>query len=222
MLNEEDSINHAIQYFKRLNDACELVFIDGDSADNTVNLLIQHGFKVIKAKQANRGAQLVQGALHTTGDILLLHHFDSRLPENFCELIEHALESHDWGRFDVRLDSNDWRLRIVETAMNLRSRITGIATGDQAMFIRKNVLLAYTDELENYPVMEDIYLSKQLKQSSSPACLRAKVVSSARYWQNNGVIVSVVKMWTFRLLYFFGMSPQTLYRLYYAKQSSHA
>ena len=222
VFNEEQSINRAVQYFKILNDTCELVFIDGNSSDKTASLLAQHGFTVINANHANRGAQLAQGALHSSGDILLVHHFDSRLPENFLELIEHAIRSHDWGRFDVHLNSNDWRIRVVETTMNMRSRITGIATGDQAMFMQKSALLACAEELKNYPLMEDIYLSKQLKQSSPPACLRAKVVSSARYWQNNGVAVSVLKMWAFRLLYFFGMSPQTLYRMYYGKKSSHA
>ena len=222
VLNEEQSINHSIQYFSKLNDTFELVFIDGNSSDGTVELLIQNNFTVIKVQQANRGAQVIQGALHSTGDILLIHHFDSRLPNNFWESIEHAMELHDWGRFDVRLDSNDWRIRIVETAMNLRSRLTGIATGDQAMFMRKKALLAHAKELEKYPIMEDIYLSKQLKQNTFPACLRAKVVSSARYWQKNGVIFSVLKMWAFRLMYFFGIAPQTLYRLYYRKQSRHA
>lgn len=222
VFNEESSIKPVIQYFGKLNALCELVFIDGNSSDNTANLLRQNGFTVINAKQANRGAQLVQGALQITGDIVLIHHFDSRLPEDFSQLIEQALESHDWGRFDVQLDSNDWRIRTVEAAMNLRSRLTGIATGDQAMFMRKSVLLAHAEELNNYPLMEDIFLSRQLKQSTPPACLKAKVVSSARYWEKNGVIVSVLKMWAFRLLYFFGMSPQSLYRLYYGKQSHHA
>lgn len=217
IFNEEQTIAQVSDYFQQLNTFCELIFVDGNSTDATVNVLIQNQFKVINAEQSNRGAQLYKGALHASGDILLFHHLDSRLPDNFATLINNATALHSWGRFDVQLDSQDWRMRLIETAMNMRSRLTGIATGDQAMFVRKETLLSYAGDLEDYPVMEDIYLSKQLKKISRPACLRERVVSSARYWQKNGVVTSIMKMWLFRLLYFFGMPPQKLYRLYYGK-----
>ena len=217
VFNEEQTISQVSDYFQQLNTSCELIFVDGNSADATVNALIQNQFKVINAEQSNRGAQLYKGALHAGGDILVFHHLDSRLPDNFATLINNATALHSWGRFDVQLDSQDWRMRLVETAMNMRSRLTGIATGDQAMFVRKETLLSYAGDLDDYPVMEDIYLSKQLKKVSKPACLHERVVSSARYWQKNGVVTSIMKMWLFRLLYFFGMPPQKLYRLYYGK-----
>ena len=218
VLNEEQTLASALDYFRLLRETCELVFVDGNSSDNTAAVLVQHGFFVINNSNANRGAQLYSGAEQASHENLLFHHFDSRLPKNFLNLITQALQSRAWGRFDVRLDSPDWRLRLVETAMNTRSRWTGVATGDQAMFMHKSALLACAGELQRYPVMEDIYLSKQLKKVSLPACLRARVLSSARYWHHNGVVRSTLKMWALRLLYFFGMRPQTLYRLYYGKR----
>ena len=222
VLNEAHTIGHVLDYYVNLQKTSELIFVDGNSKDKTAQILSRHGFNVIATEFASRGAQLYQGALHASKEILLFHHFDSRLSNHFIELIQQALRTCDWGRFDVTLDSNDRWLRWVEQAMNLRSRITGIATGDQAIFVRKNTLLACAKELKEYPLMEDIYLSSQLKKNSRPACLHARVTSSARYWQNNGVIVSILKMWALRLLYFFGMPPQKLYRIYYGKQARRA
>lgn len=215
--NEEQTINDSLEYFKCLSESCELIFVDGNSTDNTATLLIQNGFTVIDAQEASRGAQLYKGITHATGEIILLHHFDTRLPENGLDLIYQSMRLHTWGRFDVQLDSKDWRIRLVQYAMNLRSRWTGIATGDQAMFARKDTLLAYASNLNEYPVMEDIYLSKQLKKITRPACIDTVVVSSARYWEKNGITTSILKMWAFRLLYFFGVSPRTLYGWYYSK-----
>lgn len=217
VFNEEQTINQVSTYFQQLSNSCELLFVDGKSTDATVNALVQKQFNVINTEHSNRGAQLYAGALHATGEILVFHHLDSRLPQSFAALINNAISMRDWGRFDVTLDSKDWRIRLIETAMNVRSRFTGIATGDQAMFMRKEALLSYAGDLADYPVMEDIYLSKQLKQVSKPACLHERVISSARYWQKNGVVKSILKMWLFRLLYFFGMQPQKLYHLYYGR-----
>lgn len=217
VFNEELNFGDKLSYFKQLAKSCEVIFVDGNSTDQTIACLKQNGFTVINALQANRGAQLYKGILQTNGEYLLLHHLDSELPENALNLIEQALETRAWGRFDIRLDSYNWKIQIVQKMMNLRSRWTGIATGDQAMFMRKDVCLKFADNLENYPVMEDIYLSKQLKKSTKAAFISAPVVSSARYWETHGVLRSVIKMWMLRSLYFFGMSPSTLYKLYYRK-----
>lgn len=215
--NEEQTISDSLEYFQRLSESCELIFVDGNSADNTVALLIHNGLTVIDAEEASRGAQLYKGVMHATGEIILFHHFDTRLPENGLDLIYQSMRLYVWGRFDVQLDSKDWRIRWVQYAMNLRSRWTGIATGDQAMFARKDTLLTYANNLNEYPIMEDIYLSKQLKKITQPACIDTAVVSSARYWEKNGIIASILKMWVFRLLFFFGVSPRTLYAWYYSK-----
>ena len=215
--NEEQTIKDSLVYFQRLGETCELIFVDGNSSDNTAALLIQNGFTVIGVEEASRGAQLYKGIKHAAGEIILFHHFDTRLPENGLDLIYQSMRLYTWGRFDVQLDSKDWRLRLVQKAMNLRSRWTGIATGDQAMFARKDTLLAYANNLNEYPIMEDIYLSKQLKKITRPACIDTAVVSSARYWEKNGITASILKMWMFRLLYFFGVSPRTLYAWYYSK-----
>ena len=219
VFNEELNVANKLNYFKQLTKSCEVIFVDGNSTDQTVEYLKQNGFIVINALQANRGAQLYKGILQANGEYLLLHHLDSALPKNALNLIEQALETRDWGRFDIRLDSHQWKIQIIQKMMNLRSRWTGIATGDQAMFMRKDVCLQFANDLENYPVMEDIYLSKQLKKSTKPAFISDPVVSSARYWEINGVLRSMTKMWVLRTLYFFGMSPSTLYKLYYRKSS---
>ena len=215
VFNEEQSVMCALDYFQSLSESCELIFVDGHSSDNTAALLNQQGFTVANTEQTSRGAQLYKGAIQATGEILLFHHLDSRLPDNAINLIYKSMRLYIWGRFDVQLDSEDWRIGLVAKMMNLRSRLTGIATGDQAMFMRKDTLLAHASDLHEYSVMEDIYLSKQLKKSSKPACIRTPVVSSARYWEKNGIIRSILKMWTLRLLYFFGMSPKRIYTLYY-------
>lgn len=215
--NEEQTIRDACAYFKRLSESCELIFVDGNSTDDTAALLSKNEFVVINAEQANRGAQLYKGVMHAAGEIILFHHFDTRLPENGLDLIYKSMRLYTWGRFDVQLDSKDWRIRLVQKAMNLRSRWTGIATGDQAMFARKDTLLAYANDLKEYPIMEDIYLSQQLKKITRPACIDTTVVSSARYWEKKGIIISILKMWVLRSLYFFGVSPKTLYGWYYSK-----
>ncbi len=219
VFNEEQNFANKLSYFQQLAKSCEVIFVDGNSTDQTIECLQQYGFTVINALQANRGAQLYRGILQTNGKYLLLHHLDSELPANALNLIEQALQIHDWGRFDIQLDSHNWKILIIQKMMNLRSRWTGIATGDQAMFMRKDVCLKYAKNLQNYPVMEDIYLSKQLKKSTKPAIITIPVVSSARYWETHGILRSIVKMWVLRSLYYFGMSPKTLHKLYYRKSS---
>ena len=101
--------------------------------------------------------------------------------------------------------------------MNLRSRVSGIVTGDQALFVRKDTYVEHVCNLQAFPVMEDIHLSKQLKKDSMPVCISTPVISSSRYWQQRGVLRSIVKMWFLRLLFFFNVSPKKLYKLYYSK-----
>jgi hypothetical protein len=115
-----------------------------------------------------------------------------------------------WGRFDVRIDGRHPLLKVVAGAMNLRSRLTGIATGDQAMFVRRDVFPGFPE----IALMEDIALSRTLKRIGPPACVREKVVTSGRRWESRGVLRTIFLMWRLRLLYFFGASPEALAKKY--------
>jgi hypothetical protein len=133
-------------------------------------------------------------------------HADSELPEQADELIINAVTmgTSTWGRFDVRLSGKQKLLRVVEKMMNLRSRLTGIATGDQGIFINRKLF----EQAGGYPdqqIMEDIALCKELKKYQSPVSLREKMVTSSRRWEKNGVVRTIVLMWILRAAYYFGV-----------------
>ena len=145
--------------------------------------------------------------------MLLFLHADTTLPEG-VERILSAIEGDKvWGRFDVRLSGKSFIFRIIEAMMNFRSRITSVATGDQAIFVKRDLF----EKVGGYPeiaLMEDVAISKQLRRISKPVCLRNRVVTSSRRWQDRGVIRTILLMWKLRLYYFFGMSPQKISRMY--------
>jgi rSAM/selenodomain-associated transferase 2 len=154
------------------------------------------------------------GANYASGDILIFLHADTYLPEHALRLIEQHLDNtKQWGRFDIRLSGNPFMLRIIAWMMNRRSRLTGIATGDQVIFVTREAFAA----VGGYPeidLMEDIALSKALKKISPPLCLKAKATSSGRRWEQNGICRTILLMWSLRLRYFFGADPQLLAALY--------
>jgi len=150
------------------------------------------------------------GARHATGDTLLFLHADTRLPPDGEIFMRDALTRHLWGRFDVEIEGRHRLLKVVGCAMNLRSRLSGIATGDQAIFVRR-------DAFPGFPpiaLMEDIAFSREMKRRGAPACLRERVRTSGRRWEKRGVLRTVVLMWRLRLLYYFGAPPDRLARLY--------
>jgi len=214
--NEAALIPSKLEYFKQLAANTQLLFIDGNSSDNTRSLLKGHNFEVVNTTAASRGAQLAQGTNHTNCDVLLFHHFDTVLPAKALSLITNGLKTNHWGRFDVKIDDSAWMFRIIESTMNWRSCLSGISTGDQAIFVKRHVFLQYADKIDELPIMEDIYLSKQLKRASRPACIHTPIHVSSRYWRKNGILKSVFSMWLFRFLYFIGVSPTRLYHLYYS------
>ncbi len=146
----------------------------------------------------------------TTDDTLLFLHADTALPEHADRCIQQALQSGAvWGRFDVRIDSPRPVFRLIETLMNLRSRWTGVATGDQAVFVRRSAFAA-VGGFEDIALMEDIALSRALLGLSRPACLRQRATTSARRWQQHGVWRTVLLMWWLRAAYFLGADPARL------------
>jgi rSAM/selenodomain-associated transferase 2 len=162
---------------------------------------------VIVTAPRGRALQMNAGARAATGAMLLFLHADSRLPPGADVL---ALNASIWGRFDVQIEGRHPLLKVVAWAMNLRSRLTGIATGDQAIFVRRDAFPGFPD----IALMEDVALSKLLKRRGAPACLRARVVTSGRRWESRGVLRTIFLMWRLRLLYFLGASPERLARRY--------
>ncbi len=213
VLDEEARIADCLGALQPLRErGHEVIVVDGGSADAT-RLRAEPLADRVLTSQRGRAAQMNAGARAASGEALLFLHADTRLPGKADELIARALQQRRWGRFDVRLDSSHPLLALVGTVMNLRSRLTGIATGDQAMFAGREAF----DAAGGFPpiaLMEDIALSSALKEIGPPACLRAKVVTAARRWEGNGIVATMVLMWRLRLLYFFGADPDNLARLY--------
>jgi rSAM/selenodomain-associated transferase 2 len=162
------------------------------------------------AAPRGRAYQMNAGARAASGDALLFLHVDTRLPADAEEVVQRALERGLWGRFDVQIEGRHALLKVVAAAMNLRSRLTGIATGDQAIFVRH-------DAFEGFPeiaLMEDIAFSKSMKRRGRPARVASRAVTSGRRWEARGVLRTIVLMWRLRLMYFFGAHPDELARLY--------
>lgn len=196
----------------------ELVVVDGGSADDTVARATPLADRVLAAPRG-RASQMNAGAAAARGDALLFLHADTRLPEDADALVARALAGRDWGRFDVRIEGRSALLPLVAAMMNLRSRLTGIATGDQAMFIRREAFEA-AGCFPAIPLMEDIELSARLKRLSPPACLREAVTTSGRRWDRHGALRTIMLMWSLRLRYFLGASPEALARAYRTERTT--
>jgi rSAM/selenodomain-associated transferase 2 len=197
----------------------EIIVVDGGSADGSAALAARGADRVIAAPRG-RARQMNAGAAQARGDVLLFLHVDTALPAGALEAIDAALAVASprgappaWGRFDVRIDGNGRLLGVVAALMNLRSRLSGIATGDQAIFVTRAAFEAVGGFPEQ-PLMEDIELSRRLRRLSRPACLRLRVVTSGRRWETRGVWRTSALMWRLRLLYRLGIAPERLARSY--------
>jgi rSAM/selenodomain-associated transferase 2 len=212
-LNEEKTIQSCLSVLQLLRNKYEIIVVDGDSIDNTRILAAPLANKVITSEKG-RAKQMNNGARQATGDVLIFLHADTCLPENALQLIQQEISSaRQWGRFDIRLSGNPFMLKVIARIMNWRSRLTGIATGDQVIFVTRQAF----EKAGHYPeinLMEDIALCKALKKISPPICLKDKVISSGRRWEHNGIYKTILLMWSLRLRYFFGTDPQTLAFLY--------
>jgi len=164
---------------------------------------------------SGRARQMNQGALNATGNYLWFLHADTQVPDNADQLILRALDDgkSQWGYFDVRLSGKHPLLRMVETSMNLRTRLTGIATGDQGIFITKETFLKLGG-FANIPLMEDIELCRRLKKHHRPTHLHTKLITSSRRWEENGILKTISLMWRLRLAYTLGADPHKLAALY--------
>jgi rSAM/selenodomain-associated transferase 2 len=192
----------------------EVIFVDGGSTDATLALARPLVDSAITAA-TGRARQMNAGAGIANGDLLLFLHADSVLPGGAVRLLTAAMrEGRRWGRFDVKILSRSRTLKLVAGMMNLRSRWTGIATGDQGIFVER-ALFESVGGYPDIPLMEDIALSKRLKREAGfPACLKARVVTSGRRWERHGPWRTIVAMWRLRAAYALGADPADLARRY--------
>lgn len=211
-LNEEKTIISCLLPLQPLRDKCEIIIVDA-AEQPMVNAPQAHLADQIISSAKGRARQMNTGADHALGDILIFLHADTYLPEHALQLIEQHIGNKHWGRFDIQLSGDPFMLKIIAGMMNRRSRLTGIATGDQAIFVTK-VAFEKAGRYPDIALMEDIALSKALKKIGPPLCLNSKVTSSGRRWQRYGVYRTILLMWSLRLRYLFGADPQLLAELY--------
>jgi rSAM/selenodomain-associated transferase 2 len=213
VLDEVANIVAALEALTPLRARSEIIVVDGGSRDGTVALVAPLADRVVtgprgRARQMNAGAALAHG-------VLLFLHADTRLPADADRLVLDGLaqSGRAWGRFDVAIEGRHPLFPVVAAAMNARSRLTGITTGDQAMFVTRDAFEA-VGGFPDIALMEDITLARRLKRISPPLSLRARVTTSGRRWEQRGVLRTIVLMWRLRLEYFFGAAPEALARRY--------
>jgi rSAM/selenodomain-associated transferase 2 len=215
VLNEEAQIAGALTALAPLRArGVEAIVVDGGSRDQTMAFAEPLADRVITAPRG-RAVQMNAGAAAAGGEVLLFLHADTRLPPDADRLVRDGLacSGRAWGRFDVRISGRHPLLRIVAALMNARSRLTGIATGDQAMFVRRDLF----ERLRGFPaiaLMEDIALSRRLRREGPPLRLSRRVITSGRRWEQHGVIRTIMLMWRLRLAYALGAEPDRLARRY--------
>jgi len=215
VLNEGDGIAAALDALAHLRAlGTEVIVVDGGSRDATVERAQLRADRVVLAPRG-RALQMNDGAERASGDVLLFLHADTRLPAEADRVVLNGLDQSRrvWGRFDVKIDGRSRLLPVVAWLMRLRSRLTGIATGDQAIFVRREAF----QTVGGFPavaLMEDIAICTRLKRLGRPLCLRACVTTSGRRWEKNGVLSTILLMWRLRFAYFLGADPKQLARQY--------
>lgn len=218
VLNEAPAITATLQALAPLRQrGVVVVLADGGSADGTVERAAAWVDEVVhaprgRARQMNAGAA---AAAASASEALLFLHADTRLPPDADRLVLSGLHESGcrWGRFDVTIEGRSAVLPWVARLMNLRSRLTGIATGDQAIFVQRHAFVQ-VGGFPDQPLMEDVELSRRLKRAGLPLCLRQRAVTSGRRWDERGPWRTVLLMWRLRALYWLGASPERLARLY--------
>ena len=213
VLNEARVLGQTLRQARRAG-ADEVIVVDGGSTDETCRIAGDAGCRLIRAHRG-RALQMNAGAAAASGDVFLFLHADTQLPGTARQAIRSVLDSERvvGGQFDLRIDHPGWFYWMLAGAINLRSRITRVATGDQAIFVRREVF----EQIGGFPpipLMEDVALSRCLKLAGRMARVMTPVVTSARRWECCGRWRTVLRMWVLRLLYFLGVQPERLKRFY--------
>lgn len=215
VLNEGKVLMQSVAQFKSLAEEDDLIFCDGGSEDETCDFLQQHGLNYCQSSRG-RALQMNAGAASSKSDVLLFIHADTMISTSDIAMVKKAMLdiSVVGGRFDVRLSGKAFAFRIIEFMINLRSRMTGVSTGDQCQFVRRSVF----EKMGGFPeqaLMEDIEFSKQLKRYGKVASLKNKVSTSSRRWEKHGIVKTVMLMWKLRFLYWLGIPAEKLAGIYY-------
>lgn len=216
VLNEAATLKKSLQALQVYRQAGhEVIVVDGGSYDNSVGISLSLADRIVQSKPG-RSVQMNEGAHYSRHEHLLFLHADTQLPHQADQLINAALRAPEnvWGRFSLKLSSKAFIFRLIETSINWRTFISGIATGDQGIFVTKEMF----ERVRRYdliPLMEDVALSKKLLKYAQPRCLPQKVVSSSRRWEDKGVVYTILLMWMLRVAYFLGVEPDKLASQYY-------
>lgn len=216
VLNEAAQLSNSLQSLQCLRADCELLLVDGGSDDDSATIATALVDQVLHSLPG-RAIQMNAGAAQAQAETLLFLHADTQLPVNAVACIVQAMaDGYLWGRFDVQFDNAKPVFKLIGLMMNARSRLTGIATGDQALFVSRQAF----DKVAGFPsipLMEDIAISARLKKLGQPCCLKDKVLTSARRWQRDGVLKTMLCMWSLRLRFFLGADPADLVAIYYRR-----
>ena len=214
MLNEAPAIARTLTAIRSAAPSAQLIVVDGGSTDGSI-AVAQPRCDVVISASSGRALQMNAGAARASGDALVFVHADTAVPVTFARDIEGALADPEvvGGRFDVRLDDKHPLCVLIGALISLRSRISRTGTGDQAIFARKTIFESLGG-FPNMPICEDLDFTRRLKRAGRVACLRSKVTTSARRWRRDGIMRTVMRMWTIRLLYLAGVSPMRLARMY--------
>lgn len=218
VLNEAAGIDAAlVQLLAVLDAGWQVVVVDGGSSDGTVEHLKKHPVHVL-VSEPGRAQQMNEGAWNSKGEIIVFLHSDTRIPRDFCQkMAEFNASDHHWGRFNVALDQQGWPFKMLGWFINQRSRLTGVCTGDQTLFVRR----PFFESLNGYakiPLMEDVEFSLRARRIHQPYCINEPVRTSARRWLKHGIVKTVLLMWWLRLAFRLGVNPQRLHRWYYGSR----
>ena len=210
VLNEAAGVRAALEALAPLRArGHEVIVADGGSRDGSAELARGLCDRLLDCAPG-RALQMNAGAGAASGEVLVFLHADTTLPPDAPGAIAQAMKNHVWGRFDVEIEGRHPLLKIIAWSMNLRSRLTGIATGDQAIFVRRDAFPGFAE----IPLMEDVAFSTAMKRRGAPACLRSRVRTSGRRWETRGVLRTVALMWRLRLAYALGADPARLAEKY--------